>query len=138
MGKKMSDMIDYLGELFIRNIFTERILHDCLQGLLCQPSDLRVEAAAYLLHIVEPAIEYHLNAITQEPTGVQGRLYLSQYYDCIEYWCMVGQMDAPVRCWILVRHETFGVSVSTICARHMQGCGSVLTPISCLYIPHQC
>lgn len=65
----MSDMMDYLGELFIHNIFTERILHDCLQGLLRQPSALRIEAAAYLLHIVEPAIEQHLHGITREPSG---------------------------------------------------------------------
>ena len=134
----MSDMMDYLGELFIHNIFTERILHDCLQGLLRQPSALRIEAAAYLLHIVEPAIEHHLHGITREPTGLQGRLYLGQYYDCIEYWCMACQMDAKVCCWIMVRHETFGVSVSTTCARHTQGCGPVRTPNSCLYVPHQC
>ena len=134
----MSDMMDYLGELFIRNIFTERILHDCLQGLLRQPSDLRIEAAAYLLHIVEPAIESHLHVITQEPSGLQGRLYLRHYYDCLECWCMAAQMDAQVCRWIMVRHETFGVSVSITCARHMQGCGSVQTSFSCLYMPHQC
>jgi hypothetical protein len=109
---KMSGMMDYLGELFVCNIITERMLHSCLQDLLRQPSDLRIEAAAYLLHIVEPTIEYNLHVITQQPSGLQGRLYLGHYYDRIEHWCMAGQMDAAVCRWIMVGHKTFGVSVS--------------------------
>jgi len=109
---KMSSMMDFLGQLFICNVFTERILHACLQDLLCQPSDLRVEAAAYLLHITEPAIEHNLHAITGQPSGLQGRLYLQHYYHRIEHWFMAGQMDAVVCRWIMVRHRTCGVLVS--------------------------
>ena len=108
----MSAMMDYLGQLFVCNVFTERILHACLQDLLCQPSDLRVEAAAYLLQIIEPAMEHNLHAITGQPSGLQGRLYLQHYYHQIEHWCMAGQMDAVVCRWILVRHKTCGMLVS--------------------------
>ena len=108
----MSAMMDYLGQLFVYNVFTERILHACLQDLLCQPSDLRVEAAAYLLQIIEPAMEHNLHAITGQPSGLQGCLYLQHYYHQIEHWCMAGQMDAVVCRWILVRHKTCGMLVS--------------------------
>ncbi|KAL0040808.1 hypothetical protein WJX79_006079 [Trebouxia sp. C0005] len=98
---KMSAMIDFLGHFFVCNIVTERILHACLQDLLRQPSDLRVEAAAHLLHITEPVIEHNLHAITGQPSGLQGRLYLRHYYDRIERWCLAGQMDAVVCHWIM-------------------------------------
>ena len=98
----MSAMMDYFGQLFICNIIPERILHSCLQDLLHQPSGLHVEAAAYLLHIIEPAMEHNLHAITGQPSGLQGRLYLRHYYHRIEHWCMAGQMDAVVCCWIMV------------------------------------
>jgi len=107
----MSAMMDYLGQLFICNVVTERILHACLQDLLRQPSDLRVEAAAYLLYIIDPMMEHNLHVITGQPSGVQGRLYLRHYHDRIEQWCMAGQMDAVVCRWIMVRHKTFGKSV---------------------------
>lgn len=133
----MSAMIDFLGHFFVCNIVTERILHACLQDLLRQPSDLRVEAAAHLLHITEPVIEHNLHAITGQPSGLQGRLYLRHYYDRIERWCLAGQMDAVVCHWIMVRHQTVGASVSTFLVQHV-GCGCVQTRIPCCRISHQC
>lgn len=108
----MSATMDFLGQLFICNVVTERILHACLQDLLRQPSDLRVEAAAYLLHIIDPAIEHNLHAITGQPSGLQGRLYLRHYFHCIESWCLAGHMDAAVCKWVMVRHKTSGMLVS--------------------------
>ncbi len=105
-------MMDFLGKLFICNVFTERILHACLQNLLRQPSDLRVKAAAYLLLIIEPVMEHNLHVITGQPSGLQGRLYLRHYYYRFEFWCLAGQMDAAVCKWIMVRHKTFGMLVS--------------------------
>ena len=80
--------------------------------MLRQPSDLRIEAAAYLPHIVEPVIESNLHVITQQPSGLRGRLYLRHYYNRIEHRCMAGQTDAVVCRWIMVRHNTFGVTAS--------------------------
>ena len=55
----MLDFIDFFGALFNANVFSERMLNNCLYQLLIQCSDLRVEAAAYLLMLVEPQLEYH-------------------------------------------------------------------------------
>ena len=95
--------MDFIGELFLSDIFTINIIHLSLRELLKQTSALHVEAAAYLLHIAEPHVEHHLHIYTEEPAGIVGRMHLGVYYDRIEGWCKAGHLDPEVCNWIMVR-----------------------------------
>ena len=84
----MSGFMGFIGDL-------------CL-SLLHQPSAMHIEVAAYLLHIVDPAVEQHQDVQTLEPAGVLGRMCLGVYYKTIQYLCSVCPMDEDVYMWIMV------------------------------------
>ena len=94
--------MDFFGQMFVSNLFTIQLLHLCLREVLKYPSPLHIEAAAYLLHIAEPAVENHLHTFTLEPAGVLGRMRLGVYFDRIEDWCSMCHMDNEIFDWIMV------------------------------------
>jgi len=78
-----------IKELFLAGIVTMKELRECLNGLLTFPSDSRVEAAAYLLSIIDP----HMDSVTS--CGPEERLYLGVHYDDIERWCNMASRLNP-------------------------------------------
>ena len=102
----MLDFIDLFSALFNSNVFSERMLNDCLYQLLIQGSDLRVEAAAYLLMLVEPQLEHHQDWICCSPNGLQSRHYLADYYDRVQGWCSTSStMTAQALKYIVVSNK---------------------------------
>ena len=48
-----------LALLFKANMVSQALLHKCLQHQLAQPSNVRAEAAAYVLYLIEPFMSQH-------------------------------------------------------------------------------
>lgn len=99
---RLSACMDFIGEMFISNIFTIQFIHLCLGLLLYRPSAILTDAAAYLLHIVEPQVEQYQHIHTLKPAGVLDRMRLGVYYHRIEYFSNVLQMDDKLYIWIMV------------------------------------
>ena len=112
----MLDFIDLFSALFTANVFSERMLNNCLYQLLIQCSDLRVEAAAYLLMLVEPQLEFHQDWVCSSPNGLLSRHYLVDYYDRVQGWCSTSStMTAQALKYITVSNKLqCGSTVSTV------------------------
>ena len=83
----MTSFLRCFNELFYACIVTEHTLHMCLRKLMAVPRPYHLEAAAFLLSLVDPHIEEHCSSITFRPIGLQGREYLRHWYNLVEADC---------------------------------------------------
>ena len=79
-----------LALLFKANLVSEALLHKCLQHLLAQPSNVRAEAAADVLYLIEPFIIQHFERTSAAAMEV--------HYRKLQHLCTGGckSMDAVV------------------------------------------